>query len=91
MTLETTIERDGVEIDITVEFTVRGGCRGSRDSLCGKRGAGPPLEPDEPDEIEFESVTGPDGKEVELTQAEEKWIEEKCWDEVADNYNQSVD
>lgn len=67
MTHQTTIELNGEKVPITVEYRVIPGCRGTRDSLGGIRGAGPALEPDEPDEIEIESVEGPSGI-IELTE-----------------------
>lgn len=79
MTLETTIERDEEELEIVVEFSVTPACRGRRDSLMGKRNAGPPLEPDSPADLEIESVTH-HSQEFELTTGERERIEERCWD-----------
>ena len=45
-----------ITIEVEVEYTISKGSRGSRDSLGGARGAGPPLEPDEPAEVEITSV-----------------------------------
>ena len=70
------------EVDVEVEYHFRRGCRGSRDSLGGKRGAGPPLEPDEPDEIEIESIKDEAGKEMECTDAELETILEEAWDDL---------
>lgn len=79
MTLTTTLNREDQDIPVTVEFTYMRGCRGARDSLCGKRGAGPPLEPDEPDEIEIATVQDDMGNEIECTDKELALIEEECW------------
>jgi hypothetical protein len=84
MTLDTTIERDEIEISITVDYSHSRARRGRRDSLCGVPGAGAPLEPDEPEDIEILSVTGPDGKEMDLSDAELERIEQQCWDALDD-------
>lgn len=84
MTLDTTIERDDAEIPVTVEYSYHKGCPGRRDSLGGRAGCGPPLEPDDPEEIEIQSVKGPDGKEVDLTDDELERIEQRCWDALED-------
>jgi hypothetical protein len=85
MTYETTIERDDKEIKIEVEYSAYKGCRGARDSLGGKAGAGPQLEPDEPPSIEIESATNIEtGEDVELTKSEENKIESELWDELGD-------
>ena len=89
-TYEITLERDyykhTVEIDVIIEYNVTPGCKGARDSLCGKRNAGPPLEPDEPPELEilrtYDKRTGHD---VELTQEEEERAIIEIWEDVADN------
>ena len=83
MTFNTTLYREP-EVEVTVEYCFHGGCRGARDSLCGKRGAGPPLEPDEPDEIEIESITDDTGKEMECTEVELVQIEEAAWQDLAE-------
>lgn len=44
------------EVSVQVDWTFYPGCRGSRDSLGGIRGAGPPLEPDDPPEVNIERV-----------------------------------
>jgi hypothetical protein len=81
MTYETTIERDDKEIKLEITYSAYKGCRGARDSLGGKAGAGPPLEPDEPPSIEIESVIDMEtGADFELTRAEENKIENELWD-----------
>jgi hypothetical protein len=50
----TTITLDGIEFD--VDYTYSPPYRGARDSLNGVRGAGPPLEPDEDEEVEINYV-----------------------------------
>lgn len=94
MTYETVVLRyDGdeeIEIPVRVEYAYYPFCRGQRDSLCGKRGAGPPLEPDEPEHVEVERVfvIGKDGKvgqEVDdLTDLELCGIETEIMHEIAD-------
>jgi hypothetical protein len=85
MIYETTIERDDQEIKLEVEYSAYKGCKGARDSLGGKAGAGPPLEPDEPPSIEIESVINMEtGEGVELTRNEENKIENELWDKLGD-------
>jgi hypothetical protein len=79
MTLSITITRDDIDTEVDVDFTFHPAYRGRRDSLCGKRGAGPPLEPDEDASFEINSVKDAEGYEYELTESE---IEE-----VADLYH----
>lgn len=52
--------------------------RGARDSLCGVRGAGPQLEPDEPAEIEIGTVTDSEGNEIDVS----KELEERIYEEA---------
>jgi len=82
MIYEATIERDDVEIKLDIEYTYYKGCRGARDSLCGKAGAGPQLEPDDEPEIEILSVKDENGLEFELTKQEDEEIEQKLWGEL---------
>lgn len=70
------------EIAVEVEYAYQRACRGARDSLCGIRGAGPPLEPDEPESVEIQSVTDERGREVELTSRENDRAEEECLQDV---------
>lgn len=60
------------EIDLTIEYGYSRGMRGARDRY------GVPLEPDDPEGVEIESVTDAAGTEVELTKAEEDRAEEAC-------------
>ena len=71
-----------VDVPITVDWTFSPGCRGARDSLGGIRGAGPPLEPDEPPEIEIVS-TKLGSTEVELSDTDRETIEHELWNEIA--------
>ena len=64
------------EIEVEVSYDAWPASRGARDSLCGKAGAGPPLEPDEPAGIEITGARDSDGREWELTKEEEREIEE---------------
>ena len=79
-TVTITVERDGLEHDVQVEFEYHRAHRGARDSLGGVRGAGPPLEQDEPEELEFVGATL-DGVAFELTDGERERVEQKAWDE----------
>lgn len=92
MTHTTTIERErnlygndvACEVQVEVEYTYHRAHRGARDNLCGKRGAGPPLEPDEPAEIEIESVLDAvSGADVELSNAEHDRIIDAIADSLA--------
>ena len=80
MTATITVEREGVEHDVQVEFEYHKAHKGARDSLGGVRGAGAPLEPDEPEELEFVGAKC-GGVEFELTDGEEEQAEQKAWDE----------
>jgi len=74
------------EVNVEVEYTAHRAHRGARDSLGGKRGAGPPLEPDEPAGIEIESVTDTvSGADVELTDTELDRITDEISEKLADN------
>ncbi len=89
MTYKTTVLRGkdiDIEIDIEIEYSISAGCRGARDSLCGIRGAGPALEPDEDPEVEIESVIEIEtGNEFELTDKEVEEITQKIWNKAADD------
>jgi hypothetical protein len=89
MTLETyiyrTVDHRQVEEPITAEFKYYPPSRGARDSLGGKHGAGPPLEPDDPADIEIVSVSNTiTGHEVELTKKEEEEVLQQCWNELGE-------
>jgi len=78
-----TIDDQQVEEPITVEFKYYPPSPGQRDSLGGKRGAGPPLEPNDPAEIEILSVfSAINGNDFELTKNEEKDVMRQCWDKL---------
>jgi hypothetical protein len=86
MTIDLTITRENelgeeIEIDVECEFSYHKAYRGARDTLCGVRGGGPPLEPDEPAHFEFEGAVRCDtGEEIELTASEIEEAEQKAWD-----------
>ena len=79
-------DADGNEImiPVRVEYAHHRAIRGQRDSICGVRGAGPPLEPDEPEHVEIERVTGPDGV-MELTADEREAMESEIMQAIADS------
>ena len=77
--LTLTIDRDGEDYEVEAEVTYHPPCRGARDSPCGIRGAGPPLEPDEDASIEIETVWH-DGEEIECDKETTRKIEEAAWD-----------
>ena len=64
------------EIEVEVSYDAWPASRGARDSLCGKAGAGPPLEPDDPGGIEITGAKDSAGQEWDLTKEEEREIEE---------------
>lgn len=91
MTLVTTIEWNadtGDERELTVEFNYHRGRRGARDSLGGVARAGPPLEPDDPPELEvvsarMHSPTFHDREATEdvwheLSERQQEQIKEQC-------------
>jgi len=73
MTFSFTITR---EVEVEVSYDAWPASRGARDSLCGKAGAGPPLEPDEPAGIEITGAKDDTGRDWDLTKEEEREIEE---------------
>ena len=78
-----TVERGEAEIEVDVQFDHHPACRGQRDSLGGKSGAGPALEPDEPACLEFvEAKAG--GVVITLTDEEQEQAEEQDWEDRAD-------
>ncbi len=84
MTLETTIERNDTEIPISVEYNYYKGCRGIHDKY------GAPETPDEPPEIEIESAISNTGA-IELSYAEERKVEERIWQALADRRHGYID
>lgn len=85
-----TREIDGTEVDVTLEidYTYHPAHKGARDSLCGKRNAGPPLEPDEPAHFEINFAKDEKGEEVDLTDKEVAEIEETIAERYFDNGNE---
>lgn len=80
-TFTITIGDDEVEVD--VHWVYYPPCRGARDSLGGVRGAGPPLEPDEPADIDIEEVFGPNGTAIEVDDATLDHIRDLVWEHIA--------
>jgi hypothetical protein len=77
MTVKFFITRDEEDFEVIAHVTFRPACKGKRDSICGVRNAGPPLEPDEPAGFEIESVTDKDGNEIDA----DKNLEERIYEE----------
>ncbi len=69
-------------VDVCVTWNYYPAIRGQRDSLCGVRGAGPPLEPDDPEQLEFREAHDLAGNEVELSKKEIKAAERAAWREM---------
>ena len=92
-TFNTTIEVEDITVSVEVEYSYTKGCRGARDSLCGVRGAGPPLEPDEPPEVEILKVTAEDGQEIleKLDSSEIEGLEEKAFEDQAGRYADAME
>jgi hypothetical protein len=90
--LKTTITLDDVDHEVEVTYAYHGPIRGQRDSLGGIRGAGPPLEPDEPASVEIESVMmhsptfhNRENREDILDTIPKRdldWLEGKCLDDA---------
>ena len=74
---------DDTEVTITWEYSPPS--RGARDSLGGKAGAGPPLEPDEPASLELVYAHDANGQPHELSEKDEEMAREQAWDQMADN------
>lgn len=68
-----------IEMVVEVEYTYHPACRGERE-----RGTGLPLEPDEPEHIEIESVTDQFGNTIELSNDEYAELEEDILEELQD-------
>ena len=66
MKLHLTVDRDGEDFDVIADVEYHRAYRGQRDSCGGVRGAGPPLEPDEPEHFEINRVTDADGNEIDV-------------------------
>lgn len=79
-TFKTTIEIDEQEVEVNVSCTFHPAYRGARDGRWG-----PPIEPDEPACVEVDSVTNKDGKELELSEENEKLIQEKAEEHMGDD------
>ena len=70
------------EVDVTVTYTYYPASRGARE-----RGTGAPLEPDEDESIEIESVKDSTGKEIDLSDSDLEQLQNDIFDRVADSYN----
>jgi len=80
MKLSLTITRDDEDFDIEVEATYHKAYRGQRDSCGGVRGAGPPLEPDEPASFDIESVKDSAGNDIDLSAREMAHVTDMIWE-----------
>ena len=72
-----------IEIELAVEYKFHKGGPGARDSLGGKAGAGPPLEPDDAGEIEILSIKYA-GNDFEVSDEQRVEIEAECWEDMED-------
>ena len=68
----TITNKDDEEIELEVDFDYNRACRGSRDRY------GVPLEPDDPESIDINTVTL-DGKDYPTTKEESERVEEAVW------------
>lgn len=57
-------------IQVTVTGDYQPASRGARDSLGGRPGMGPPLEPDENENFEIDTITDEHGQEIEISDEE---------------------
>ena len=78
MKLHLTVDRDGEDFEVVADVEYHRAYRGQRDSCGGVRGAGPPLEPDEPAGFEIGSVTDGDGNAIDV----DKKLEERIYEEA---------
>lgn len=74
---------DDTEVSVTVSYKYYPPSRGARDSLGGVRGAGPPLEPDDPPEICVLSIE--DDKGTEYSLEDYPHVEDLCWEHLNSN------
>ena len=72
-----------IEIELDVEYKFHKGGPGARDSLGGKANAGPPLEPDDPGEMEILSIKYA-GNDFDLSDEQREKIEAECWEDMED-------
>lgn len=79
-----------IQFEVEVEFKAYPGCRGARDSLCGVAGAGPPLEPDDPPEVEVLKASV-NGTPIELSEEQIEEITAELFDSVADDYASAME
>lgn len=89
MKFQTSLYLNNTDLDIEVTYKYYKGSRGSRDSLGGKRGAGPQLEPDDPPEVEILSIVNlKDGVDLlDVVPSQDlDIIEAKCWEHFSDQF-----
>ena len=85
----TILERDGNEIEVQVHYTYYPASKGKRDSLCGRRNAGPLLEPDEPAFVDIEMVFSTKNEvEITLTPNEDDALTESIMQSRQDSVSQ---
>lgn len=77
-----------LDADIDVEFKFYKATRGARDSFMGKAGAGAQLEPDEPADIEIQSVKF-NGVEVDVSDKSIMEIEEAILESMGERWDSS--
>ena len=77
---------DGSDVAVEVTYDYTRASRGARDSCGGVAGAGPPLEPDEPESVEILGAKYMDGVDLELTNDEEERLKREALEQVHENY-----
>ena len=82
MKLHLTVDRDGEDFKVIADVEYHRAYRGHRDSCGGVRGAGPPLEPDEPAGFEINSVTDGAGNEIDVDKKLEQRILEEAGEQI---------
>lgn len=84
-TLISAITIDDEDVPIEIDFVYYPPERGARDSLGGKTGAGPPLEPDTPADMEVTAVRYilKDATLI-LNPTQEQYVERLVWEYIDD-------
>ena len=91
MKLHFTIDRDDKDFEVIADVTYHRAYRGQRDSCGGVRGAGPPLEPDEPAHFEIGSFTDGAGNEIDVDKKLEQRILEEADERMEKEMEKEMD